>query len=117
MERRASSVSEMEQIVRVHRLLTDIGVCPSPYLRVVTASGKTFSGQLVKDLVGSVAKVDGWNCYGSITLSNESGMVDIDYLDIVTAERSTQRSTPHPKARRGENKRRRSLHPFSNNKD
>jgi hypothetical protein len=90
MPRKASSVSEIAQIERVRALLTGIGVTPSPLVEVVTASGKSYTGQLLRDLVGNTPKVGGWSSYGVITLATERGKVQIDYLDIVTVQRSPQ---------------------------
>ena len=78
----------MEQIVRVHGLLHSIGVCPSPLLEVITASGETFVGQLLRDIVGNTQSAKGWSCHGSITLTTERGKVEIDYLDVVTVQKT-----------------------------
>lgn len=90
MPRKASSVSEFAQIARVRALLHDIGVAPSPYLQVITASGRKHLGQLVRDVVGNTPKIGGWHAYGQITLSTEGGKVEIDYLDVVTVQRIQQ---------------------------
>jgi hypothetical protein len=90
MPRKASSVSEIAQIGRVHALLNDIGVAPSPYVEVVTASGKSYTGQLLRAVVGNTPRVGGWSSYGAITLATERGKVEIDYLDIVTVQRPLQ---------------------------
>lgn len=90
MPRKASSVSEFAQIARVRALLHDIGVAPSPYLQVITASGRKYLGQLVRDVVGNTPKIGGWHAYGQITLSTEGGKVEIDYLDVVTLQRVQQ---------------------------
>lgn len=90
MPRKASSVSEIAQIERVRALLNEIGIAPSPYVEVVTASGKSHTGQLLRDLVGNTPKVGGWSSYGVITLATERGKVEIDYLDIVTVQRPPQ---------------------------
>jgi hypothetical protein len=102
--RRASSVSEIDQIVRVHGLLANIGLWPSPLVEVVTASGKSVFGQLIRDVAGNAQTRKGWNCYGAIMLSTEQGKVEIDYLDVVTVEKSVPRTrdirVPMRKARR-----------------
>jgi hypothetical protein len=88
MPRRASSVSEIEQVVRVHGLLAEIGVCPPPLLQVLTVHGRSFLGRLMQDLTGSTRTRDGWSCFGSITLETERRKIEIDYLDVVTVERA-----------------------------
>jgi hypothetical protein len=90
MPRKASSVSELAQIERVRALLHEIGVTPTPNLEVITASGKTYVGQLLRDLIGNTPKVGGWNSYGVLTLATERGKIEIDYLDVVTVQKALQ---------------------------
>jgi hypothetical protein len=90
MPRKASSVSELAQIERVRALLHEIGVTPTPNLEVITASGKTYVGQLLRDLIGNTPKVGGWNSYGVMTLATERGKIEIDYLDVVTVQKAQQ---------------------------
>ena len=90
MPRLASSVSEIAQIERVRALVSRVGVAQSPYVEVVTASGRCHTGQLLRDLVGNTPKLGGWDCYGVITLGTEYGDIEIDYLDIVTVQRLQQ---------------------------
>ena len=90
MPRKASSVSELAQIGRVRGLLHEIGVTPTPNLEVITASGKTYVGQLLRDLIGNTPKVGGWNSYGVMTLATECGKIEIDYLDVVTVQKALQ---------------------------
>jgi len=104
MPRKASSVSEIAQIERVRALLHDIGVTPAPHLEVITASGQTYVGQLLRDLIGNTPKVGGWNSYGAMTLATERGKVKIDYLDVVTIQKaphSTPDTQPYMLALRG----------------
>jgi hypothetical protein len=88
MPRKASSVSEIDQILRVHSLLHDIGVAPSPRLEVVTAAGTARLGQLLRAVVGNTQSAKGWSSYGSILLATERGKVEIDYLDIVSMQKA-----------------------------
>lgn len=88
MPRKASSVSEIDQILRVHTLLHDIGVVPSPRLEVVTAAGTGCLGQLLRAVVGNTQSAKGWSSYGSILLATERGKVEIDYLDIVSMRKA-----------------------------
>jgi hypothetical protein len=83
MPRKATSVSEIDQILHVHSLLNDIGVAPSPRLEVVKAAGKAFLGQLLKAVVGNSQSAPCWSSYGSIVIATELGKVEIDYLGIV----------------------------------
>ena len=83
MPRKATSGSEIDQILHVHSLLNDIGVAPSPRLEVVTAAGKAYLGQLLRAVVGNSQSAKGWSSYGSIVIATELGKVEIDYLDIV----------------------------------
>jgi len=89
MPRKARSVLEIDQVVRVCGLLNDIGIYPSPLIEVVTVSGKVFLGQLLRNVTGNAQTTRGWNCYGSITLATELGKVEIDYLDVVCLEKMT----------------------------
>ncbi len=89
MARKASSVSELEQIARVHGLLHEIGTTPAPVLDVTTANGKAFRGQLLRDLVGNKQSGKGWSSYGLITLATQDGTIEIDYLDIVSVVRQS----------------------------
>lgn len=85
MPRKATSPEEIAQIARVHALLSDIGVAPSPHLVVTGANGKTFTGQLVRDLVVNKPGRKGRSrvyC-AAITLATKDGQVEIDYLDVV----------------------------------
>ena len=83
MPRKSTSVSEIDQILRVHSLLNGIGVVPSPRLEVVTAAGTAYLGQLLKAVVGNSPSAKGWSSYGSIVIATELGKVEIDYLDVV----------------------------------
>jgi hypothetical protein len=93
MARRASSVSELDQIARVQALLREIGTTPAPHLEITTANGNAFKGHLLRDTVGNKQTAKGWNSYGSICLATEVGKIEIDYLDIVTIHRKPT-STP-----------------------
>ena len=97
MSRKATSPEEVAQIARVHARLSDVGVAPPPNLVVTVASGKVFTGQLVRDLVvkkpGSKGRTRVY--YGAITLATKSGNVDIDYLDIVCLQKA-RHSEPLP---------------------
>ncbi len=88
MPRKASSVSEIDQILRVHALLHAVGVAPSPRLEVVTAGGTACLGQLLRAVVGNAQGAKGWSSYGSILLATERGKVEIDYLDIVSMQKA-----------------------------
>jgi hypothetical protein len=91
MPRRASSVSEIDQIARVHDLLNEIGVVPSPFLEVVTAGGKSIAGQLLRVLTGNVQTRKGWNSFGSLTLATDRGRIEIDYLDVAIVQKPARR--------------------------
>lgn len=87
MPRKATSPVEFEQIARVRTLLRGVRLFPSPDLRVITASQKTYAGQLMRDQVGNNARKGGqWSYYGAIVLLTGEGEVEIDYLDIVWVE-------------------------------
>ena len=90
MPRKASSPEEIEQIARVYGLLSNVGVAPSPKLMVTLASGKKFSGQLVKECVSSMPERRGRSRVysGILTLETEGGNVEINYLDIVWLQKS-----------------------------
>jgi len=60
MPRKASSVSEIDQILRVHALLYAVGVAPSPRLEVVTAGGTACLGQILRAVVGNTQSAKGW---------------------------------------------------------
>lgn len=96
VSRKASSVSEIDQILRVHALLHDIGVAPSPCLEVVTAGGTVRLGQLLHAVVGNMQSAKGWSTYGSILLATESGKVEIDYLDIVSMHKALPSAEEEP---------------------
>lgn len=90
MRRRATSPEEVAQIARVHALLGDINVAPSPYLMVSLASGKTHEGQLLELRAGNTRKKDGsWFSFGAITLTTGDDKIEIDYLDIVSAQKGS----------------------------
>jgi hypothetical protein len=88
--RQASSPDEITQIARVHELLSEVGVAPSPELVVTLANGKKFTGRLVQDLVvNKPAKKGRSRVYsGAITLATRDGDVEIDYLDVVWLQKS-----------------------------
>jgi hypothetical protein len=90
MPRKATSPEEIEQIARVHGLLSNVGVAPSPKLMVTLASGKKFSGQLVKECVSSMPDRRGRSRVysGVLTLETEDGSLQIDYLDIVWLQKA-----------------------------
>jgi hypothetical protein len=98
MPRRATSPEEIAQIARVHALLGDIDVAPPPYLVVSLANGKTHEGQLLDLRAGNTRKKDGsWFSFGAITLATGADKIEIDYLDIVSAQKGGSRfSHPHP---------------------
>jgi hypothetical protein len=104
--RKASSVSEIAQIVRVHDLLHQIGVAPSPLLEVTTAGGNTFVGQLLRAAVGNRQGAKGWSSYGAIMLATERGKVEIDYLDVATVEVARPPEPEAPSLLDGSTKRR-----------
>jgi hypothetical protein len=100
------------QIARVHGLLHGIGTTPAPLIEVTTVNGKTFRGQLLRDLVGNKQSAKGWSSYGSITLATQEGTVEIDYLDIVSVGKQSScaekqsvwlrpRRAPHMRSRTG----------------
>jgi hypothetical protein len=103
MPRKASSVEELDQLTHVHHLLCNLGTMPSPLLEVTTASGKTITGQLLRDVVGNQQGPRGWSSYGSILLSTERGKMEIDYLDIVSVQKKgspTEQSLPSQPAKK-----------------
>jgi hypothetical protein len=85
--RKATSVSEIDQIVHVHGLLNDIGVVPSPRIEVVTAAGKTYLGHLLKAVAGNSQSAKGWSSYGLVTIGT-LGKVEVDYLDVVLMQKA-----------------------------
>ena len=93
MARKATSVSELEQIERVRALLQDAGPIPSARLEVITAAGRRYVGHLLKAVMGSSPKIGGWDAFGRLTLGGDEGKVEIDFLDVVTVSRMTQ-ATP-----------------------
>ena len=88
MPRKATSVAEFDQILRVNALLHDIGAAPSPRLQVITASGKAILGQLLRAVAGNTQGPKGWSSYGTMELATERGKIEIDYLDIVSMEKA-----------------------------
>lgn len=97
MPRKATSLAEFDQIDRVRKLLRGFRLHPSPDLRVTTAGRKTYTGQLVRDQVGSNARKGGrWAYYGAVVLLTDRGEVEIDYLDIVLIEPKGSIATGSP---------------------
>lgn len=93
MARKATSPEEMDQVARVHALLGDIRVAPPPRVSVTLANGKTHAGELVRLRVSNTPKKDGsWSAGGVITLWTGEQNVEIDYLDIVTAQQDSKKS-------------------------
>ena len=86
MPRKATSVAEIDQILRVNGLLHEIGTIPSPCLEVITAGGKAILGQLLRAVAGNKQNAKGWSSYGTIELATECGKIEIHYLDIVSMQ-------------------------------
>lgn len=99
MPRKATSPAEFEQMARVRTLLREFRFFPSPELRVTTATGKAYSGRLVRDHVGNNAGRGGrWTCYGAIVLRTGAGNIEIDYLDIVWIEPNPPENAAEPQS-------------------
>jgi hypothetical protein len=92
--RKASSPDEITQIARVHALLSDVGVAPSPEIVVTLANGKKLTGQLVQDLVvNKPGKKESSRVYsGALTLATKDGDIEIDYLDVVWLQKTRPRA-------------------------
>jgi hypothetical protein len=100
MPRRATSPEEIAQVARVHALLGGIDIAPPAYIVVTVATRKTQVGQLLQLRVGNTQRKDGsWFSYGAVTLATGTDKVEIDYLDIVWAERGQPPKPPKPARR------------------
>lgn len=90
MARKATSPEEIGQIARVHALLSEVGVAPSPEIVVTLVNGTKFTGHLLQDrVVNRPGKAQSSRVYsGAMTLETKDGEVEIDYLDVVWLQKA-----------------------------